>query len=302
MSLQREEYFGFILIDKEKGISSHDAVFEVRRKLGCKVGHTGTLDPFATGLLVMALGKATRLADYIQKQEKEYDVEMTLGEARDSYDITGKVTDTAPFDNITEDQVKEAIEKFQGEIMQTPPSFSAVKVGGVRAYKLARKGKIVKIKERKVTIHSIEILEVSLPSIKLKVRCSTGTYIRSLAHDIGIELGTFGYAKELRRTAVGKYSVDDAITIGELLELNDVKITSRVISPIDAMGDYPQIILDDQQYDDISHGREIICPSEFQDLDSALAVFKNRLLALVNIIKKDDEVILKPDKVFTRHT
>jgi len=292
------EYFGFLLVDKEKGMTSHDVVHEVRTKLKCKVGHTGTLDPFATGLLILALGKATRLAEFIQKQDKEYEVEMILGEERDSYDVMGALVEKRELGQVTDDAINSVLEKFKGEIEQTPPAFSALKVGGQRAYKLARRGEEVKIPKRKISILKLELVSIDLPSITLRVGCSSGTYIRSLVHEIGIELDTLAYAKELRRLSVGKYSVKDAVTLRQLFDLEAGEIHKRVIKPLDAMQFLPQIELDQEQYEDIIHGREI----QVRDLtgigEIGLAVKDSKLISIVNILPKDDYVTLKPDKVF----
>lgn len=293
------DWFGFLLIDKSKGITSHDAVEEVRRKLGCKTGHTGTLDPFATGLLIMALGKATRLAEFIQKQNKEYEVEMVLGEERDSYDITGKMIERRKVGEISKEQITTALNKFKGKIMQKPPVYSAIKIAGVRAYRMASRGEIVGIKERPVEIYEIEISKIDLPSVYFRVKCSSGTYVRSLVHDVGLELKTLAYTKNLRRTAVGKYTVAKALPIDRFLELEISEIEKEIISPADALDFLPRVIINKAQYDDLINGKEIEAEVKIEE-GLGLAVLNSDLVSVVNIFKKDGNVILKPDKVFIK--
>jgi tRNA pseudouridine55 synthase len=203
---------GMWLVHKPTGISSFGVVARVRRITGIrKVGHAGTLDPEAEGLMIILVGKDyTRKADSFLKLDKTYEVEATLGQTSTTGDREGElaqVSDKQP----SEDEVREALRKFQGEIMQTPPVYSAIKVGGQRAYKLAREGKEVTIEPRKVTVASIELLNYSYPKLSFRADVSSGTYIRSLAEDIGATLGTGAYMSALTRTRVGDYNLDDAV-------------------------------------------------------------------------------------------
>lgn len=218
----REMTDGIILIDKPAGMSSFGVVARVRRQLTekagrrVKVGHTGTLDPFATGLMILVVGKETKNAGQFSKLDKVYEATIRLGQTSSTGDPEGEMTpvsDTKP----SEEAVLEALEGFIGQIEQTPPMFSAIKINGQRAYKLARKGEVVEIPTRTVTIHSLELLDYSYPDIKIRTHVSSGTYIRSLAQDIGQVLGTGAYCSELRRTKIADWSVTDADNSFELV-------------------------------------------------------------------------------------
>lgn len=202
-----------MLIDKPKWKTSFNMVSLVRRITGEKrVGHIGTLDPFATGLLVLALGKAVRLVEYLQGLSKVYRARLHLGKVSTSYDPEGTITETgASLEGITEERIREVLKIFQGEIMQTPPIFSALRVDGKRAYKLARKGKEFSLPERKVTIGQITFLKYEKPYLEIEILCSSGTYIRSLTSDIGRILGVGAYLEDLRRLQIDKFCLFDSI-------------------------------------------------------------------------------------------
>ena len=207
-----------LLVDKPAGITSFGVVARVRRRLSeqlgrkAKVGHTGTLDPFATGLMIIVTGKECRNAMNYTKLDKEYEATIRLGASSSTGDPEGTLTPVSSAEP-DEDTVKEALRHFIGEITQTPPAFSAIKVNGRRAYDLAREGKPVEIPPRQVTIYSLELMSYDYPDIRIRVHVSSGTYIRSLAEDIGTALKTGAYCTELRRTKVGKWSVEDATPI-----------------------------------------------------------------------------------------
>lgn len=209
-----------ILIDKPTGMTSFGVVARVRRILSrqagkkVKVGHCGTLDPFATGLLILVSGKMTRKAMEFTKLDKVYEAEFILGQESTTGDPEGELTqisDSVP----TREQVEEVLTTFRGEITQRPPIFSAIKINGQRAYKLARDGKEVEIPERTITVYDLELLDYSYPSLKIRTHVSSGTYIRSLAVDIGTKLGTGAYCKELRRTKIADFSVVDAKVLSD---------------------------------------------------------------------------------------
>lgn len=211
-----------ILIDKPAGISSFGVVARVRRKLRdregkkVKVGHTGTLDPFATGLLILLAGKATKRSDEFLKKDKEYEATIHLGKTSTTGDIEGEITNVS--DKIpTLEEVEDACKKLTGEINQTVPVYSAVKINGERAYKLARKGKTVKMPTRKVTIYSLEIISYNYPELKIKTKVSSGTYIRTLGEDLGKNLGTGAYLTALRRTKIANYKVKEALKLDEYM-------------------------------------------------------------------------------------
>ncbi len=215
---------GILLVDKPSGWTSFDVVAKVRgilKKSGVpkpKVGHTGTLDPLATGLLVLTLGSYCKRAQEFSKLDKTYEVTMKLGQTSTTGDREGGISETSSKIIPTEAQLKVALKQFVGEIMQTPPAFSAMKVNGQRAYKLARAGKEVKLEPRKVTIYNITGVDYDYPVLKFTTKVYSGTYIRSLVEDMGQELGTGAYMQDLRRTKVGKFSIQEACRIAGLTE------------------------------------------------------------------------------------
>ena len=211
-----------LLIDKPAGISSFGVVARVRRVLSqrlgvkkVKVGHTGTLDPFATGLLILLVGKATKRSNDFLKLDKEYIADIKLGETSTTGDPEGEITKSYSGEPVDEDVIKKVVQSFVGEITQKVPAFSAVKINGRRAYELARKGMEVETPTRKVHIYNIEILDYSWPMLKIRTEVSSGTYIRTLGEDIGAKLGTGAYLTALRRTKIADYRVEDAVTLEE---------------------------------------------------------------------------------------
>ncbi|WP_296621297.1 tRNA pseudouridine(55) synthase TruB [Marivirga sp.] len=212
-----------LLIDKPLNWTSFDVVKKLKFALKVKkIGHAGTLDPLATGLLILCTGKMTKSIDKYQAQEKEYTGEFTLGYTTPSYDLETEPEFQKDANNIKIDDLKTTTQYFVGEIEQTPPIFSAVKSGGKRAYTLAREGKEVKLKSRVVTINEFEITDFQENKVSFRVRCSKGTYIRSLAHDFGEKLGVGAYLSALRRTKIGDFSVEDAENLNEFVNNNKV--------------------------------------------------------------------------------
>ncbi len=208
-----------LLINKPYKWTSFDVVKKLKFALKIKkIGHAGTLDPLATGLLILCTGKMTKQIETYQSQEKEYTGKFVLGATTPSFDLETKVTEAVDISNIAEAQIKEAAKKFTGSIIQIPPQYSAIKVNGERAYKNARKGIKVLIKSREVTISNFEITDINLPEIGFKVNCSKGTYIRSLANDYGKELEVGAYLSELKRTKIGNFSFEDAFELSEFIE------------------------------------------------------------------------------------
>jgi tRNA pseudouridine55 synthase len=206
---------GFVLIDKPDGPTSHDVVDVVRRLCGIrKVGHAGTLDPFATGLLIVGVGKATKEMQKLVGLDKEYEATLRLGATSDTYDRTGTITESGAGCHTSD--LQQVLNKFIGTIEQVPPMFSAKKIKGKKLYELARKGIEVERQPSTITIHSIKLLELQASSFKFQVSCSSGTYIRSLAHDIGQALCCGAYLTELRRTAIGPFSIDQSILLLKL--------------------------------------------------------------------------------------
>lgn len=210
---------GVLVIDKPVGVTSHDVVQIVRRGTGIRrAGHTGTLDPRASGVLVVLIGPAVRLSEYVATDDKRYQATIRLGTTTDTYDGEGRVTGTASFEDITEEQVEEALKQFVGEIEQVPPPYSAIKVKGRRAYDMARKGEEVKLQPRKIKVYHLELLEWAPPDLVVDVHCSSGTYVRSLAHDLGEVLGCGAYLVGLRRTKSGNFTLRDAVSLRRLQE------------------------------------------------------------------------------------
>lgn len=215
-----------LYIDKPKTWTSFDAVKRLRSELlrrlrvkKIKVGHAGTLDPLASGVMAICTGRATRQIEQLQAGVKEYVADIALGATTPSFDLETQIDATYPTEHITEDQVRKVLESFRGKIEQIPPSFSACKIGGTRAYEMARKGEEVDLKPKTLVIEEIELLEYSRTSIRIRVLCSKGTYIRALARDIGVALGTGAHLTDLRRTRVGDIHVSDCLTIPQAVEL-----------------------------------------------------------------------------------
>lgn len=208
----------FILIDKPKEWTSFDVVKKIRNHIRAKIGHAGTLDPLATGLLILATGRFTKRIDEVQGKDKVYEGIFEIGKTTPSFDLETEFDSESDFSHLPHQDIKSAVEKFLGEIIQYPPAHSAVRVDGVRAYKKARKNEEVKLRPRQVSVHSFEILDSELPEVRFRIHCSKGTYIRSIANDFGKELGVGAYLKELRRTEIGEFKVLDALTLESFLE------------------------------------------------------------------------------------
>ncbi len=208
---------GVLNIDKPSGLTSHDVVARVRRLTGIRrVGHAGTLDPLATGVLLVCVGPATRIAEYLQRGRKVYEVTVRLGQETDTYDADGNVVAESPVPDFSPAEIQRALDAFRGDITQTPPAYSAIKRHGQPLYKLARAGVAVDVPRRQVTIDAIEILEWRNPELRLRITCSPGTYIRSIAYDLGRALGVGGHVQRLRRVASGSWRVEDAVTLTTL--------------------------------------------------------------------------------------
>ncbi len=218
---------GIILIDKPKGVTSHDIVYKVKKLLNEKVGHTGTLDPNATGVLPLLVGRGTKLSKYLMNHDKTYIVTLKLGEKTDTADSEGKVIEKKEVSKevFSKEKLLQTFSNFTGKILQTPPIYSAIKVNGKKLYEYARKGQEVEIKPREIEIYKISLIEINqiANTIEFEVSCSKGTYIRSLCEDIAKELNTVGYMKELRRVQVGEFLIKDSITVEDLQKNEDNK-------------------------------------------------------------------------------
>lgn len=248
---------GLVVVDKPGGMTSHAVVARVRRTLGTrKVGHAGTLDPMATGVLVLGVERATRLLGHLMLTEKAYSATVRLGATTTTDDAEGEVTATSDASQLSEAQVREALTAFAGEIDQVPSTVSAIKVDGKRAYALARAGEEVELKSRRVTIHEIEAddfrHEGAFLDLDIRVRCSSGTYIRAIARDLGTALGVGGHLTALRRTAVGPFTLDGANT-----DLDDLTVTPVAVA---ARASFPALDLDDEQAQAVRYGRPLALP------------------------------------------
>jgi len=248
---------GFLLVDKEQGWTSHDVVAKVRGLLGGKVGHAGTLDPMATGLLVLGLGRSTRLLRFAQGFEKEYQATALFGVATDSLDADGAIIDRSPLPVDTAD-LESVAERFRGSIVQIPPMVSARKVEGKRLYDLARAGQVVEREARPVTIYSLVFTDVApsdYPEVSFSVVCSTGTYVRTLADDLARALGGRAHLTKLRRVRNGSLDVADAVSIAQIEAAQaDETIASLVIDPATALADIPGIEIESSYVPGIRNG------------------------------------------------
>jgi tRNA pseudouridine55 synthase len=221
---------GAILIDKPAGPTSHDVVDAIRRRFQIKkVGHCGTLDPNATGLLIIVLGRGTKLSERLMGDDKVYEGTIKFGETTDSYDVDGEITASLPIPPMTLDQLNEEAAKFVGDLMQIPPMVSAIKIKGVPLYKMARKGIEIEREPRLVHIYNFRFTNYELPLGQFKIACTKGTYVRSIAHDLGQKLGCGAHLAKLRRSVSGKFDVADAMPLDAVLNLTTAELEKRVI-------------------------------------------------------------------------
>jgi tRNA pseudouridine55 synthase len=253
----------FVLpLDKPEGPTSHDVVRAVRKAVGDRrVGHTGTLDPFASGLLLVCVGRATRLAEYLSAQDKSYEAVAQLGVSTDTLDREGEVVqERAGWETLDTRRIDTVLERFRGEIEQVPPQFSAKKVGGVAAHRRARRGESVELAPARVRIDTLEIAHMDLPRLRLRVTCSSGTYIRSLAHDVGEALGVGAHLLSLRRTAIGSFRVEQALAYDHLAE--PARVADAALEPIEALGHLPTVDVDEADVARILHGGDVFAESD----------------------------------------
>jgi tRNA pseudouridine55 synthase len=244
---------GLVVVDKPAGITSHDVVARVRRLAGTrKVGHAGTLDPMATGVLVLGVNRATRLLGHLTLTDKRYAATVRLGVNTTTDDAEGEVLETRATGSLTEAAVREALGAFVGEVDQVPSAVSAIKVDGKRAYARVREGEQVTLPARRVTVHSLDVTAVDLPDVRIEVHCSSGTYIRAIARDLGVALGVGGHLTALRRTAVGPFGLDGAHTLEALAD----GVTMTPIAEA-ARTSFPALDLDDAQAADVRVGRAL---------------------------------------------
>ncbi|HEX6100568.1 MAG TPA: tRNA pseudouridine(55) synthase TruB [Thermoanaerobaculia bacterium] len=297
---------GVLLVDKKSGLTSHDVVEKFRRRAKVKkAGHTGTLDPLATGLLVLCVGKATRLQAYLMGMEKTYEGTIQFGWATDSYDAAGTPAGEEIEQDVSAIDFEPHAARFRGEIEQMPPAFSAKKIDGVRAYELARKGEEVKLQPKRVTVYEFTILAVEGSRMRFRVRSSAGTYMRSLAHDLGQSIGVPAHLKDLRRTAIGNFKIDDAIAFDTMVEAPPEQILSRPHFQSLAEIDLPleKLRIDWAQQGKLMQGQGVIMvppvPVRRGDL-LALGNPHDQLVAIVevvNVLREGGPVEVKPKVV-----
>ena len=296
---------GVLLVDKPSGMTSHDVVNRIRKAAGLrKVGHTGTLDPAATGLLLICLGAATRLSEYLTGMDKEYMGTLKLGLTTDSYDSDGTILEESDVPELSEKELSGLLAPYTGTIEQIPPMVSAVKVGGKRLYTLARKGEVVERPTREVMVSRFEILEWDSPLATFVVQCTTGTYVRSLCHDIGQDIGCGAILASLRRTVVGSHHVDDAIPLDDLK--NPGNVEERLLS-MGSVLSMPSVTVTPQGHRMVLSGNQINPNQLTEDApeEQGLVQIKSRsgeLLALADLEHRSTGTWIQPRKVFAQAT
>jgi tRNA pseudouridine55 synthase len=284
---------GVLVIDKPGGMTSHDVVNRIRRVTGVRrVGHAGTLDPLATGVLLVCVGRATRLVEYLVGRPKTYVTTVRLGQTTNTYDADGEVVAERPFTHITPDLINQSLAAFRGTIQQQPPLYSAIKKDGQPLYKLARRGEIVDVPPREVTIFELSLLAVNLPEIELHVTSSSGTYVRSLAHDLGEALGCGGHVVALRRTAVGNFTTHEAVP---LATLNQANVTDFLLPMTTAVAHLPRLDLNAEETEDIQYGQQIARRGDQSEADLVQAYGADG--RFVGIVTARDDY-WQPHKIF----
>lgn len=288
---------GVLVVDKPIGLTSHDVVQIIRRGTGIRrAGHTGTLDPRASGVLVILLGPAVRLSEYVSASDKRYQATIRLGSSTDTFDAEGRITNSSPIEDVTEEKFSEILQTFVGEMEQVPPPYSAVKVKGRKAYEMAREGEEVELEPRIINVYSLDILEWDPPEAVVDVYCSSGTYVRSLANDLGKALGTGAHLVGLRRTKSGRFTLRDATPMRRLQEAFDAGNWYKFLIPAaEALADWPMIELDADQVELVRHGHRVPALPEQKGWARGVST-QGDLVALMEV---DEETMeWQPRKVF----
>ena len=280
---------GIINVYKEKGFTSHDVVAKLRGIAGQKkIGHTGTLDPDAEGVLPVCLGRATKVCDLLTDKDKVYEAVLLLGKTTDTQDTSGKVLSESDTSDLNETEVVNVIKSFEGEYDQLPPMYSALKVNGKKLYELAREGKVVERKTRKVNIFSIDIKKIELPRVTMEVHCSKGTYIRTLCNDIGEKLGVGGCMEKLLRTKVSRFKLEESYKLNEIQKLKDEGKLEQIILPVDEVfASYPKVVLDQEQVRLAYNGNSLSYKLLSQENGDKIRAYDNKG-NFIGIYKKDD--------------
>ena len=292
---------GALVVDKPVGMTSHDVVQAIRNGTNLRrAGHTGTLDPRASGVLVILVGPAVRLSEYVSASDKRYQAIIRLGSSTDTFDAEGLVTPTKDPVSVTEAQFEEALKTFVGEIEQTPPPYSAVKVQGRKAYEMAREGEEVELAPRKITVHHLEVLEWTPPEVVIDVHCSSGTYVRSLANDLGVMLGCGAYLVGLRRTKSGRFSLRDAVPLRKLQEAFTAGNWYQYLIPAaEALGDWTAVELSPDEVEGVRHGHRVKVVGEPTETKVRGVSTQGELVALMEmVINEDGTREWQPKKVF----
>jgi tRNA pseudouridine55 synthase len=290
--MTRNENAGVLPVDKPAGPTSHDVVAQARRALGeRRIGHTGTLDPFASGLLLLCVGVATRIAEYLTDQAKKYRAVMTLGAGTDTDDATGAViTVSEGWRDLSIDDLETALAEQVGSVLQRPPAYSAKKVGGERMYRLAREGRAPALDPVPVQIHALDLIAWEPPAVTFDVTCSAGTYIRAIARDVGERLGVPAHLGALRRTTIGSIDVKQAVAFEDLG--NEETVRRAWITPLEALAHLPSVRIDAPLAAALAHGRAVQVAEPIEGI--AAAVLGDRLFAIVAA----DGQWVRPRKVF----
>ncbi|MCY3834197.1 MAG: tRNA pseudouridine(55) synthase TruB [Chloroflexi bacterium] len=293
---------GFLNVNKPLNLTSHDVVAQVRRRCrslagSTKVGHAGTLDPLADGVLVICLGAATRLSEYVMRGRKVYRATIEFGAATTTYDAAGEFLERKSADHIQRADAQRVMQDFIGEIEQVPPMHSAIKVGGRKLYELARQGRTIEREPRRVTIHAIKLLAWRQPVADLEIECGAGTYIRSIANDMGAALGVGGYLKSLTRTASGLFKLEDSLALDAITAGGDDWL-GGIVPPYDALSQFPRTILEADDAARLRQGRFI---ERKTDTDERLVFAFDADRQLVAILEAHGQR-WKPRKVFSRQS
>jgi tRNA pseudouridine55 synthase len=288
---------GIFNVDKPAGMTSHDVVAVVRKISGeSRVGHAGTLDPMATGVLLICIGQATRVVEYLTEHDKKYHARIRLGVETDTYDATGTVVAEKQV-SVTKDQVEEALAGFSGRISQQPPAYSAIKQNGVPLYKLARQGIDVETEPREVEIYSILLTAFTLPDLEIDIHCSKGTYVRSLAHDLGARLGCGAHLAALTRTASGQFILENTIGLDRLKDAFANHFAEQFLNPIDeALLQFEAIVVEPGIVKRIQQGSPLICEREYST--PLLRVYSTRGELIAIMEPSGEPGTWKPKKVF----
>ncbi|MBT3941644.1 MAG: tRNA pseudouridine(55) synthase TruB [Chloroflexi bacterium] len=277
---------GFLNVDKPAGMTSMDVIRIIRRLTGQKrVGHGGTLDPDATGVLPICIGRASRFIERFVQGRKVYEATATFGSSTDTYDASGRVTAESDASGITLEAIETALPQFIGEIQQVPPMYSAIKVNGERLYKLAREGKEIEREARDVVVHGIKLISWNSPTLKLRIECGGGFYVRSLIHDMGLTLDNAAHMVSLVRSQVGRFTLDSAVTLEQLEEATEAGGWEQLLYPIDtALMDVPAVVVDPAQEEAIGYGKPVQINTDVENVHQEVRAYnrEGELIALMS--------------------